>query len=71
MKIYEEQLDLNSAVDLQTIYRHLKIPDCSTDLQDFLHRIAVKLNDYEQKALGLQHALDLKEKALSRQLGLV
>jgi hypothetical protein len=62
--------ELNNAIDIQIIERHLGLKIHETNLQDLLNEIAVKLNWYEQKVLDLEHALDLKEKALSRQLGL-
>jgi hypothetical protein len=62
--------ELNLAVTNAIISRHLKVDIESEKLEYILTALAVRLDQYEQKVLDLEHALDLKEKALSRQLGL-
>lgn len=63
--------ELNLANTNAIISRHLKVDIEGEKLEYVLTALAVRLDQYEQKVLGLEHTLDLKEKALSRQLGLV
>lgn len=62
--------ELNLSVTNAIISRHLKVDIEGEKLENVLVAIAVKLDWYEQKVLDLEHALDLKEKALSRHLGM-
>jgi hypothetical protein len=62
--------ELNNAINSQIISRHLKLDVERTNLEEVLREVALKLTEYENKVMDLEHALDLKEKALSRQLGL-
>lgn len=62
--------ELNNAVNIQIINRHLKIDIERTNLEDVLREVALKLTENENKLLDLKHELDLKDKSIARLAGL-
>ena len=56
--------------DVLETLKQLKEDIERTNIEEVLREVALKLTEYEAKVRDLEHALDLKEKALSRQLGL-
>ena len=63
--------ELNLANTNAIISRHLKVDIEGEKLEYVLTALAVRLDQYEQKVLDLEHQLTEKEKALARTVGLL
>ena len=63
--------ELNNAVNSQIISRHIKLDVEKTNIEGVLREVALKLSEYENKILDLEHKIAEKEKALARTVGLL